>query len=230
MDMFDEARAMSGTLELCRITQKELADRMGVSQSYVANKLRLLALSPYMEKLIKKNPNIKLLLVGNIGSQEYYDHFKSLLDKSPAKDHVIHVDYFDHRYMGEFLRRCADIFILPTMQEGCSNAVLEAIYCDKPMIITDVGNAQQAKTEASCIVVPTPYPDIVTLKPQELNEMAMRKDMPNQAAVVDAILEMVADLPAYCEKAKLTPEQKQQFSEQQMVNAYVDVLRELNHM
>ena len=55
MDMFDEARAMSGTLELCRITQKELADRMGVSQSYVANKLRLLALSPYMEKLIKKH-------------------------------------------------------------------------------------------------------------------------------------------------------------------------------
>ncbi len=55
MDMFDEARAMSGTMELCRITQKELAERMGVSQSYVANKLRLLTLSPYMEKLIKKH-------------------------------------------------------------------------------------------------------------------------------------------------------------------------------
>ena len=55
MDMFDEARAMSGTLQLCHITQKELAERMGVSQSYVANKLRLLALSPYVEKLIKRH-------------------------------------------------------------------------------------------------------------------------------------------------------------------------------
>lgn len=55
MNMFDEARAMSGTLELCKITQKELADRMGVSQSYVANKLRLLSLSPYVQKLILKN-------------------------------------------------------------------------------------------------------------------------------------------------------------------------------
>ena len=54
MDMFDEARAMSGTLKLCHITQKELAERMGVSQSYVANKLRLLAFSPYVEKLIKR--------------------------------------------------------------------------------------------------------------------------------------------------------------------------------
>lgn len=55
MEMFDEARAMSGTLRLCNITQKELAERMGVSQSYVANKLRLLALSPYLEKLIVKH-------------------------------------------------------------------------------------------------------------------------------------------------------------------------------
>ena len=55
MDMFDEARAMSGTLQLCHITQKELAERMGVSQSYVANKLRLLTLSPYVEKLIKRH-------------------------------------------------------------------------------------------------------------------------------------------------------------------------------
>jgi len=55
MDMFDEARAMSGTLELCNITQKELGERMGVSQSYIANKLRLLSFSPYVEKLIRKN-------------------------------------------------------------------------------------------------------------------------------------------------------------------------------
>ena len=55
MDMFEEARAMSGTLKLCNITQKELANNMGVSQSYVANKLRLLAFSPYVEKLIKKH-------------------------------------------------------------------------------------------------------------------------------------------------------------------------------
>ena len=54
MDMFDEARAMSGTLRLCHLTQKELAERMGVSQSYVANKLRLLSFSPYLEKLITK--------------------------------------------------------------------------------------------------------------------------------------------------------------------------------
>ena len=52
MDMFEEARAMEGTMELCHITQKELAERMGVSQSYVANKLRLLRLSPEARAVI----------------------------------------------------------------------------------------------------------------------------------------------------------------------------------
>ena len=55
MEMFEEARAMLGTLKLCNITQKELAQRMGVSQSYIANKLRLLSFSPYLEKLIIKH-------------------------------------------------------------------------------------------------------------------------------------------------------------------------------
>ena len=181
-----------------------------------------------MEKIIEKNPHVKLLLVGNVGSEEYYEHFKKHLDKSPARDHIIQVDYFEHKYMGEFLRQTADIFILPTMQEGCSNAILEAIYCDKPMIVTDVGNAQQAKREACCIVVPTPYPDIVTLKSEELKAISALKNMPNQDAVVEAVLEVAANLPAYKEKAKLTDEQKRQFSEAQMVESYVELIRQLN--
>ena len=52
MNMFDEARAMEGTLLLCKITQRELAKRMGVSQSYIANKLRLLSFPEDMRKRI----------------------------------------------------------------------------------------------------------------------------------------------------------------------------------
>ena len=52
MNMFDEARAMSGTLALCKITQAELAGRLGVSQSYVANKLRLLSLPEGIQRKI----------------------------------------------------------------------------------------------------------------------------------------------------------------------------------
>ncbi len=55
LDMFDEARAMVATLKLCEITQEELAKRLGVSQSYVANKLRLLKFSDEEIALIREN-------------------------------------------------------------------------------------------------------------------------------------------------------------------------------
>ena len=40
--MFDEARAIAGMMKMRGITQADMAKSLGVSQSYVANKLRLL--------------------------------------------------------------------------------------------------------------------------------------------------------------------------------------------
>jgi len=42
MNMFEEASALKGTMKLCSFSQSEMAKKLGVSQSYVANKLRLL--------------------------------------------------------------------------------------------------------------------------------------------------------------------------------------------
>ena len=55
MDMFDEARAISGMISLLGVTQGEVARRLGVSQSYVANKLRLLGYSDRLIALIREN-------------------------------------------------------------------------------------------------------------------------------------------------------------------------------
>jgi len=52
MNMFEEARALRGMMKLCSLTQGQLAKQMGVSQSFVANKIRLLNFSDYAEMLI----------------------------------------------------------------------------------------------------------------------------------------------------------------------------------
>ena len=52
MNMFEEARALRGMISMCALTQSEIAKRMGVSQSYVANKIRLLNFSEYIQMLI----------------------------------------------------------------------------------------------------------------------------------------------------------------------------------
>lgn len=55
MNMFDEARSILGMLNLKDMTQRELADFLGVSQSYVANKLRLLRFPDGIQKKIIKS-------------------------------------------------------------------------------------------------------------------------------------------------------------------------------
>ena len=52
MNMFDEARTIHGMINMCRMTQSEVAKKLGVSQSYIANKLRLLRYSDEIQKLI----------------------------------------------------------------------------------------------------------------------------------------------------------------------------------
>ena len=52
MNMFEEARSVKGMMEMCGMTQSDMAKKLGVSQSYVANKLRLLGFSRECEELI----------------------------------------------------------------------------------------------------------------------------------------------------------------------------------
>ncbi len=50
--MFEEAAALSGTIRMRGISQSEMAKMLGVSQSYIANKLRLLTFDDGMKKKI----------------------------------------------------------------------------------------------------------------------------------------------------------------------------------
>ena len=52
MTFFDEARTIKGMIEMQGESQKRLAERLGVSQSYVANKIRLLGFSDSEERAI----------------------------------------------------------------------------------------------------------------------------------------------------------------------------------
>ena len=51
MNMFEEARAVYGILRISGTTQEEAAKKLGVSQSYIANKLRLLKFSQPMKMI-----------------------------------------------------------------------------------------------------------------------------------------------------------------------------------
>lgn len=57
MNMFDEARSLRVMMDMRKLSQKETAKMLCVSQSYIANKLRLLSLD---ENVIKRIENSSL--------------------------------------------------------------------------------------------------------------------------------------------------------------------------
>ena len=51
MNFFDEARSIRTMLSMRNMTQEQLAELLGVSQPYIANKLRLLKLARHEERI-----------------------------------------------------------------------------------------------------------------------------------------------------------------------------------
>ena len=180
-----------------------------------------------MEQIYKTNPNIKLLLVGNKGDINYYNAFEKELADSVAQENIIVVPYFDHIYMGQFLREIVDIFALPTLQEGCSNAVLEAIYCAKPMLLTNVGNAGDIKDTTSCEIVSAAYEDIVTLSQADVLTISMQKSNKNTKELSDAIIKITSNLDKYTAKAVKVAKSTAVYSTEYMVEQYVKIIESL---
>lgn len=180
-----------------------------------------------MEELVQKYRNIKLLYIGN-SENEYYQKFLSVYKKSPAKDYMQVVPYFEHKYMGEFLRRVVDIFTLPTLQEGCSNAVLEAIYCNKPMVLTNVGNAMDVEYLPGCEVVRTAYDNVITTSNARMIQMSAQKDSANKKELVEAFSKIIEKLEEYNQKAAIERKDKEIYATDYMVKQYMDIIESIH--
>lgn len=180
-----------------------------------------------MEEVVKYNQNIKLLFVGNT-ENEYYKTFFNIYSESLAKENMLRVPYFEHKYMGEFLRQVVDVFILPTLQEGCSNAVLEAIYCDKPMILTNVGNAMDVEYLKSCIVVNAAYEDIIKTTNDDIIRISSQKNGKNRDELKEAILTVADNLSLYKSNAVISETEKIKFETSYMVDQYIKIIEDLD--
>ncbi len=179
-----------------------------------------------MEKLTARCPHVKLLYVGN-SENGYYQEFLKEYNNSSAQAAIQVVPYFEHKYMGAFLRQTVDIFTLPTLQEGCSNAVLEAIYCDKPMVLTNVGNAMDVNYLKSCEVVPAAYRDVVTTSNEQMLQISTHKDSSNQKELVDAFAKVIENLESYKQEARISADAKKVYETESMIRQYLDIIKEV---
>lgn len=73
------------------------------------------------------DPNIKVMFIGKPFPGYAYDF------DCPG---IVHKGPLDHDLIPQYMS-CADVFVLPTQKEGCSNAVVEALAMGLPVISSD---------------------------------------------------------------------------------------------
>ncbi|MCZ7403143.1 MAG: glycosyltransferase family 4 protein [Candidatus Methanoperedens sp.] len=96
-----------------------------------------------------KDKSIKLNLVGE-GNQE--EELKKLSKNLGISNMIEFKGYIGHEKITEIYKNC-DIFILPSMNEGMSNALLEAMASGLPIIVTATGGTSEL-LERNGVVVP----------------------------------------------------------------------------
>lgn len=92
-------------------------------------------------------PDLKLILIGD-GPQK------------PVSDQIIFSGRIPHKEVAYYMN-AADMFVLPTLSEGCCNAIVEAMACGLPVISSDRPfNDDVMTAENSIRIEPTDIDDI----------------------------------------------------------------------
>ena len=100
----------------------------------------------YLIDALKDNKNVELTL---IGEGDLTDDLKKRSKVNNVE--VKFIGRVAHDKIPDYLRS-ADIFVLPSLNEGMSNSILEAMACGLPVVATDTGGSKELIKENGYIV------------------------------------------------------------------------------
>jgi len=107
-----------------------------------------------MAPVVKAYPDTTLLLIGE-GNQK-----EKIADRVRSYGLTDHVRFLNRRHDVLEILEVIDIFVLPSLEEGMSNALLEAVAKGRPAVVTDVGgNGEVVVHGETGLVVPPRSPE-----------------------------------------------------------------------
>jgi len=89
------------------------------------------------------NDKIKSIFIGTSANQE---------PELPGGNSIVFQGVLPHEKISDYLN-CADVFVLPTLHEGCCNAIIEAMSCGLPIISSDREFNYDVLNESNSILV-----------------------------------------------------------------------------
>lgn len=123
-----------------------------------------------MKKILEIRNDIKILCIGNTVYEPHYLELKAYLESTGLDEYIILPGYFPDI---ESIYPIVDAFLMPSFIEGWSIAMNEAMFYEKPLIMTDTGGAVDVIQDNDIgILIGNEYGDIVNLHSEYLDDLA----------------------------------------------------------
>ncbi|KJR42175.1 Glycosyl transferase, group 1 domain protein [Candidatus Magnetoovum chiemensis] len=143
-----------------------------------------------LSELIKSYPQFKLILIGSIMDKPLYDDILNKITQEGLQDNVKIFNYVDRSLIKNYYE-LADCFLMPSIQEGWSLALMEAMYCSLPLIVTDIGSARDIIEDNDIgIIINNAYDDIVALNLLSIKNRSKENRANNLEMLKSAMVEM----------------------------------------
>ncbi|MGA2465064.1 MAG: glycosyltransferase [Thermodesulfobacteriota bacterium] len=171
-----------------------------------------------LKEVIAEHPEVKVLCIGEILDQEYGEFVKAQIAAYGLERHIRLVEFVEeiHPYY-----KMADAFLLPSIIEGWSLSMMEAMAYGLPLILTKVGGAAQVVENNDIgLLVDNRYPDVFGIERSALDNY--RNELPpNIPSLKRAMLQFLKE-KAYWKEAGLKGKRKvvDQFDIRIIVNRY----------
>jgi glycosyltransferase involved in cell wall biosynthesis len=150
--------------------------------------------------VISELPQSELWFVGNVVNEEYYKNLLELIEVYNLKNSVKVYDFMDQSKLSKIYNE-SDCFVLPSLQEGAPNVLLESMYMQLPIISTYVGNAESLLLDFG-MLVPNCYDDLSKLTYADLETIALNFSPRNKENLVLGMLSVFSNYQYWVDKAK----------------------------
>ena len=123
-----------------------------------------------MKKVLKKRNDIKIICIGNIIVPAHFEEFKNYLKENHLEENILLPGHFINI---EAFHVMSDAFLLPSFIEGWSIAMNEAMFYEKPMILSDTGGSKEViENNDTGTLIENEYGDIINLDSKTLDHLA----------------------------------------------------------